>query len=120
MITCGLKLTHDSAIALFDDNKLIVSIELEKIENNNRYKIIDSLDSISSILVDNGLDHLAIDKFVIDGWVGLNESRVVTNSKNRPVELRVACYHESKLEEDVLKHSSFLSPLADDTFTSYE
>ncbi|EHQ26559.1 carbamoyltransferase [Mucilaginibacter paludis DSM 18603] len=37
MIICGIKLTHDGAVALIDNGKLIFSYEMEKIENKPRH-----------------------------------------------------------------------------------
>ena len=33
MIVCALKLTHDSTVALIEGDRLLASVELEKLEN---------------------------------------------------------------------------------------
>ena len=63
MIICGLKLTHDGAIALIDGNKLIFSIEMEKINNNLRYTEIMDTSIIEDILADAGYAISDIDAF---------------------------------------------------------
>jgi carbamoyltransferase len=72
MIICGLKLTHDGAIALVDDGKLIFSYEMEKLNNNNnRFSDLLSFysdDFLNSILRENGYERKDIDQLVIDGW----------------------------------------------------
>ena len=84
MVTCGLKLTHDSAVAIFEDNTLIASIELEKMGNNNRYKILDDLRIVPSILAEAGYDYRDIDVFCVDGWKGLLPSQInIFNGKKK-------------------------------------
>lgn len=95
MRICGLKLTHDSTIALVEEGKLVFSIELEKINNNSRFKIFDDLTDVESILKQNGFDITQIDKFVIDGWLGDTTGCIKTANFNAPVDLAVAPYMES-------------------------
>ena len=95
MRICGLKLTHDSTIALVEDGKLVFSIELEKINNNSRFKIFDDLADVESILKQNGFDIAQIDKFVIDGWLGDTAGCIKTSNFNTPVNVAVAPYMET-------------------------
>ncbi|MCG8323342.1 MAG: nodulation protein NodU [Cytophagales bacterium] len=67
---CGLKLTHDGAVSVVDNNRLIFSIEMEKINNNPRYTEIKDTVSIKRILDQENIDISAIQHFVIDGWGG--------------------------------------------------
>lgn len=70
MIICGLKLTHDGAIALIDNNELVFSYEMEKLNNNVRFSNLLDLDLrfLSSVLKEHEYQLEDIDKFVIDGW----------------------------------------------------
>jgi carbamoyltransferase len=61
MIICGLKLTHDGAVALLEDNKLMFSIEMEKLDNNPRYTSILDTAVIEKILTDNGYSVSEVD-----------------------------------------------------------
>ncbi|WP_279613352.1 carbamoyltransferase N-terminal domain-containing protein, partial [Paraburkholderia tuberum] len=74
MRICGIKLTHDGAIALVEDGKLVFCVEQEKRDNNPRYQAIDDLDAIAIALAEHGFDAHDIDQFVIDGWDGVVES----------------------------------------------
>jgi carbamoyltransferase len=120
MLTCGLKLTHDSTIAVFEQHKLLMSIELEKIDNNNRYKIIDALENISSILKENGIQYSDIGRWVVDGWIGLNDSKIVSQRLNKKVELKVAPYHEIDLSKNILERNVFYGVLIEDQPIQYE
>lgn len=102
MKICGLKLTHDSAISLIEDGKLVFSIELEKISNNNRFKILDDTSELESILNDNGVSLNSINKFVIDGWVGLDKSCIQRKVGGKKFELNLAPYHEKMISQDIL------------------
>ena len=103
MIICGLKLTHDSSITILEDDKLIFNIEIEKLNNNNRFKIISDLDSIEVILDQFGYPLNRIDQFVIDGWVGVDSASVKSQNKGREVLISMAPYHESAAEPNVIK-----------------
>jgi len=67
-IICGIKLTHDSSVAIIKGNKLIFSVEFEKIDNNYRHASFTSMSQLEGILNDNGYNISIIDSFVIDGW----------------------------------------------------
>jgi len=62
------KITHDGGIALVENNELIFSIELEKVNKNNRYAGILDLSEIEQLLQSKGYDINQIDHFVVDGW----------------------------------------------------
>jgi len=76
MLICGLKLTHDGAIAVVEDGKLLFSIEMEKINNNIRFKQIEETSVIEEILTENGIKLEQIDYFVVDGWGGTNQGEL--------------------------------------------
>lgn len=73
MRICGIKLTHDGAIALIEDGRLVFCIEQEKRDNNPRYQTIDNLDAVVTALAEYGLNACDVDQFVIDGWDGEDE-----------------------------------------------
>ncbi|ANN61040.1 nodulation protein NodU [Mesorhizobium loti] len=94
MRICGIKLTHDGAIAVVEDGRLIFCIEQEKLNNNPRYQSIDRLETITAALAEHGLDPRDIDRFVIDGWDGEIESEFQVVSEGAPVTLHGAPYVE--------------------------
>ncbi len=122
MIICGLKLTHDGAIALLDDNKLVFGIEIEKIANNPRYKDIVDTKVIVETLKMQGYAIDQIDHFAIDGWGGYNEEALALQPRLRigkysnclamadhsaKFEIDIAQYHERNLSDNILERSNF-------------
>lgn len=102
MKICGLKLTHDSSIAVIDEGKLVFSVELEKVKNNPRYFIINNLNIIPEILSQYDYKIEDIDQFVIDGWVGEKEA-VLTLKNNQSVHsVVVSPYHEKCMCDDMM------------------
>jgi carbamoyltransferase len=106
MIICGLKLTHDGSISIIDAGVLKFCVELEKVNNNHRYKSIDSLDEIEGIVNGFGYPLSSIDKFVVDGWIGTESSKIKKNNLGTEVTLECAPYHESN-DETILKRHEF-------------
>lgn len=98
MRICGIKLTHDAAIALVEDGRLVFCVEQEKRDNNPRYQTIDNLDTVVEALADHGLDPGDIDEFVIDGWDGEVESQFRVLSGTSPITLKGAPYVEGEPE----------------------
>ncbi|WP_309249196.1 nodulation protein NodU [Paraburkholderia sp. CNPSo 3281] len=96
MRICGLKLTHDAAIAVVEDGKLVFCIEQEKRDNNPRYHDIRNLDAIETALAEHGLRTDDIDEFVIDGWDGEVTSQFQVLSGPTPIVLEGAPYTERK------------------------
>ncbi len=96
MRICGLKLTHDGAIAVVEDGKLLFCVEQEKQYNNPRYQEIRNLDAVESALAEHGLGVEDIDEYVIDGWDGDVESQFHVLSGGTPIVLKGAPYTESK------------------------
>ncbi|MGY4257892.1 carbamoyltransferase [Bradyrhizobium sp. USDA 4516] len=94
MRICGIKLTHDGAIALIEDGRLVFCIEQEKRNNNPRYQHIVDLDDIVVALAGQGLGPKDVDEFVIDGWPGDIETRFDVVSRGKPVTLKGAPYLE--------------------------
>lgn len=74
MIVCGIKITHDSALALLEDGKLIFSVELEKINNQKRHIRFINPKYIEEILASFGYCYSDVDTWVVDGWHDLSEN----------------------------------------------
>jgi len=112
----GIKLTHDGAVCLIEDDKLIFNIELEKLNNNPRYEMIEETSIIKQILADHGYSISEIDHFAVDGWGGYSEEELAVQPRLRigkdhnylaaesngvPFELSVAQYQERNLQSDI-------------------
>jgi carbamoyltransferase len=104
MLLCGIKTTHDAGIALIEDDKLIFSCELEKLDNNERYAHMTDLGIVFGQLAEYGYDPLDVDEFIIDGW----------HRRPRPlewfgqeVELRLAPYRRGLLADDLFHEYRF-------------
>lgn len=131
MTFCGIKITHDGGIALIENNELIFSIELEKINNNNRYAGITDLSEIEELLKSKGYTLDQVDHFIIDGWhidrtqnAKSTHSIIATQSSGNPILLPVATYNEESLKEDNLKATIFPNSLPvhtkNYTYSSYK
>ena len=110
MIICGIKASHDGAVAVIENGRLLFSTETEKIENGARYSSLDDLRRVTAILAREGLSPTDVDQFVIDGWytTGADGTPAVTlKNGNLPVELAVAPYVESPGDEGPLQRHSF-------------
>lgn len=69
MVILGLKITHDGALALIDNGRLIFSYEMEKMNNSPRYSnFMLNLSEINEILKTAGYHLNHIDQIVLDGW----------------------------------------------------
>ncbi|MCZ4093180.1 nodulation protein NodU [Sinorhizobium psoraleae] len=98
MRICGIKLTHDGAIALVEDGRLVFCIEQEKRDNNPRYQTIENLDAVVTALARHGLSVRDVDQFVIDGWDGEVESQFQVLSGVTALTLKGAPYVERHAE----------------------
>jgi carbamoyltransferase len=96
MIICGLKLTHDGAVALVDGDELIFSIEMEKLDNNPRYSPVADLRIVAELLAEFGYRVCDVDEWVIDGWNGRESGHVSLLNHGMPVDLVVAPYREAE------------------------
>ncbi|WP_042159282.1 carbamoyltransferase N-terminal domain-containing protein [Paenibacillus gorillae] len=134
MIICGIKLTHDGAVALIEDGKLIFSVEYEKLNNNPRYAEILDTASISNILNDYGYDISSIDYFAIDGWGGDDQNelavqprleiregfnRLTAFNNNEPYKLNLGLYEEKSLKHDIFQEWKFSGLKIGDTEVDY-
>ncbi|WP_407193021.1 nodulation protein NodU [Bradyrhizobium sp. STM 3566] len=98
MRICGIKLTHDGAIAVVEDGRLVFCTEQEKCGNGPRYQSVENLDAVVLALAEHGLDPRDIDQFVIDGWDGEIESQFQVLSGAVPIALKGAPYVERHAE----------------------
>jgi carbamoyltransferase len=124
MIICGIKASHDGGIAVVEDNRLLFSIEIEKLENGLRYSSLESLEQVSQILLSEGLKPSDVDQFVVDGWFmeGVDDTEVRDRSMisargGRRLDIRVAPYQDRPGSGGPLTRYSFqdysFSPPAD-------
>lgn len=118
MITCGIKLTHDGAVSVIEDNKLMFSVEMEKLNNNPRFTEITDTETVKTILDSYGYKISDIDYFSIDGWGGNNVDSLAVqprleignefnwlsaSHRNIEYKLGVGQYEEADLKADVMK-----------------
>jgi carbamoyltransferase len=105
VIICGLKLTHDGAVALLDDTTLVFSVEMEKLNNRPRYSRVHDLAVVPRILADFGYRVSDVDHWVIDGWDGARTGTVSVLNHGVPLELTLAPYREHDGNAPVLAPS---------------
>jgi carbamoyltransferase len=135
MTICGIKLTHDGAIALIDDGKLVFSYEMEKLDNNSRYsEFCISMERVGEILGEHGYELQEIDQLVIDGWDDWDPATLIPGKPKRKYSLRIpvdgdkevkiteiAAYgHFVKEEENLLQASTFTSKGRELAYKSYQ
>jgi carbamoyltransferase len=94
MLICGVKVTHDAAVAVIDGVRLLFSIELEKLDNRPRFTPMPDISEIDRILKREGLSTKDIDLYVLDGWhsFGRDRALIPTHARNVPTELQAAPY----------------------------
>ncbi|MGY3622082.1 nodulation protein NodU [Bradyrhizobium sp. USDA 10063] len=121
MRICGIKLTHDGAIALVEDGRLVFCVEQEKRDNNLRYQAIDNLEAIAVALAEHGLDPRDVDQFVIDGWDGEVESQFQVLGGPATITLKGAPYVERHAEGVLTSHdgSGLMLGSRDFSYRSY-
>jgi carbamoyltransferase len=110
MIICGLKLSHDAGVAVIDGQRLVFSIELEKLSNHKRYSEIGDLRAIEEILKTEGIDLADIDSFVVDGWWTTGEDRapsIATAQWGTGVTVPVAPYTSDDASDGLLHRFTF-------------
>jgi carbamoyltransferase len=86
MKICGIKASHDAAVAVIENGKLLFSVELEKLEDGKRYTKMHTFNKVYEILHSFGMHASGIDSWVLDGWK--------QGTVNTPVRLDSAPYHE--------------------------
>ena len=93
MLICGIKASHDGAVALVENGRLLFSVELEKLDNGMRHAALGSLDRVGEVLRSEGVDPADVDQFVVDGWIDPQHGPAVpTTSGGKPLLLPVAPY----------------------------
>ncbi|MEE1737593.1 carbamoyltransferase N-terminal domain-containing protein [Streptomyces sp. BE147] len=109
MLVCGVKVSHDGGLAVIDGNRLVFSIETEKIGNDRRYSPLGDLSRVPDILRSEGMEPEDIDRFVVDGWrtAGENPWTVPTSRNGDPLALPVAPYVDGFLSPDPLHRYTF-------------
>ncbi|WP_410575605.1 carbamoyltransferase N-terminal domain-containing protein [Amycolatopsis sp. cmx-4-61] len=104
VLILGIKVTHDGAVALIDDDRLVFSVEMEKIANGGRYAELGDLRRVVEVLETHDLELSDIDQFAIDGW-GYGD--VSTTRAGATVNLSVAPYREAAPADDSLTPHRF-------------
>lgn len=122
MLICGLKLTHDGAVALIRDSELIGCIEMEKLGNNRRFTGIEDTAQIAELVATLRIDCNDIDRYAVDGWggydpdalalqprleIGTTSNLLSARDGSKQLTLSVAQYEERKLSDDLLAPRSF-------------
>lgn len=111
MIIGALKLTHDGTVALADDDRLIFSAEVEKLNNNKRYAALDSLETVDLCLRRFGYALGDVDAWVVDGWQNDPETEMepdIVLLDGRKV--RVNCYHNALIGQPENRFLTFRDP----------
>jgi carbamoyltransferase len=117
MLICGIKVSHDGGIAVIEDNHLLFSIEIEKLDNGLRYSSLGGLERVAEILEGEGLKPSDVDQFVVDGWFvkGVDDTEVrdpfvLANRGGGRLGISVAPYQD---------RTGVSNPLARYTFREY-
>jgi len=98
MLICGVKVSHDGGIAVFDGGTLLFSIEMEKVGNGRRYSRLGDLDRVAELLSAHGIRPERVDQYVLDGWwdeAGTGRPSIHTARGGRPHTVTVAPYVHS-------------------------
>ena len=131
----GIKLTHDGAMALVDNGRLVFSIEMEKIENYPRYaSFCIAMPKMKEILGTYGYKLEEIDSVVIDGWDAW-EAPLISRGQDteaKYLSIRLDDDHEFKFyelagygrmvteEENILERSEFKTVGPELSYVSYK
>lgn len=118
MVICGIKVTHDASVAVLEDGRLRLCVEIEKLSNNQRYSELSDLTQVTDVLSLAGLTADDVDRFVVDGWFASSADGIGwlrTRSAGREITLGVASYNEQSLNVSSLSRHVFKGglPLAD-------
>lgn len=133
MVICGLKLTHDGGLALIDNGKLIFCYEMEKLENNDRYRTMKGLANFSywsNILNEYGYSLADVDQIVIDGWgdhISENNCEVdypvykfvINEGTDHQFEIELNGYGLCVEKEDLLEGKHYSLPAQKFSYKSY-
>ncbi len=102
MRICGVKTTHDGAIALIEDGELIGSFEAEKQGNAERYAKINDFGEIFSRLSEAGAEEA--DLYAFDGWY---KTHKILKWWGHEVEIKLAPYRRGILHSDLMHEYKF-------------
>ena len=114
MLTCGLKLTHDGGVALLEDNRLVFSIEMEKLDSAQRHAKLDDFKTAFDLIEQHGYDPKAVDSYVIDGWRKTEKTRLFHGQE---VTFQLAPYRLGFMGSDPLQ--CYTGQIHDFAFESY-
>ncbi len=120
-------MTHDGAIALVKDGKLLFCCELEKLDNNVRHARLRDFAVVARVLGENGYAMHEVDCFVLDGWSEHDESEDVNAPlfalpvRNGAAEekLTLARYGHSVGKANVMEGVTFFNQGLDLKYNSY-
>jgi carbamoyltransferase len=114
MLICGIKVSHDGAVAVIEGNRLLFSIEVEKLDNGLRYSSLGSPERVTQILESEGLDPAEVDQFVMDGWfvpgvddIEARDPMVIANRGGGRLGIPVAPYQDRQDTANPLARYSF-------------
>src|SRR5918995_6700297 len=97
MLRCALKFTHDGTVAVADGWRLVASVEMEKVDNQQRWSTIADVADIERVLRAVGIAPSRIERWIVDGWVTGEPLRIGA------LALEVAGYRESSPHDDLLE-----------------
>jgi carbamoyltransferase len=119
LLSLGIKLSHDGCVALFEDNRLVFSYEMEKLNNNPRYSEFNlTREELAEILRKNGCELGDVDTLVIDGW---HTTPFEPTIGRQSVQFEVADYgHLYDRDANPLASRSSFSSYFDRRYTSYQ
>jgi carbamoyltransferase len=114
MLICGIKVSHDGGVAVIEGNKLLFSIEVEKLNNGPRYSSLGGFDRVAQILESEGIALSDVSQFIIDGWfvpgiddVAVRDPVIIANRGGSRLDLAVAPYQDRPGAGDVLARHVF-------------
>lgn len=124
MKICGLKFTHDGSIAVIENNTLLFSTEMEKINNNPRHQDLSNLDQVQEVLASEGIQWQQIDQFAVDGWGDLNNSsdrlyKMWISQKGVNEQIELAAYGHLVNKQDLLGFHNFNCQQLSFSYNSY-
>lgn len=88
----ALKLTHDGSICVVNGNSIEFCVEIEKLNNNNRFKILNDTRDIEQILDDYNYSISDFEHIVVDGWIGTEIGYIDIYDQPHEYKLKVAPY----------------------------
>ncbi|GGN43709.1 carbamoyltransferase N-terminal domain-containing protein [Streptomyces fuscichromogenes] len=124
MLICGIKASHDGAVAVIENGRLLFSVEMEKLNNGERYSSLGDVKRVAEVLANEGLSPTDVDQFVVDGWYSEDDNGIPTvdlTDGDRPVQLRVAPYVQGPTDGGVLQRHTFTNHAFNDSrgYASY-